>query len=212
MRRLIRFLWYAEALDRWSNKSAPRVFSAKRQPCSARTPKSRLSTSILRPLLRISVADTLTPDAPGDLLRWDWAHPVVANSQKGTECAAICRYCFRKNLLHQGNAITATEMSKVREWMEVHPDVKSVVVTGGEPLILPTSRLNLILTTLQEVESVEHIRISAKICSFNPYRILDDPGLLKMFRERCQARLGNTIWIETTSPTRKNLPTHRVKR
>jgi lysine 2,3-aminomutase len=110
-------------------------------------------------------------------------------------CAAICRYCFRKNLLHQGNTITATEMSKVREWLEAHPDVKSVVVTGGEPLILSTSRLNSILTTLQEVESVEHIRISAKICSFNPYRILDDPGLLKMFRERCQARLGNTIWI-----------------
>jgi L-lysine 2,3-aminomutase len=83
-------------------------------------------------------------------------------------CAAICRYCFRKNLLHQGNTITATEMSKVREWLEVHPDVKSVVVTGGEPLILSTSRLNSILTTLQEVESVEHIRISAKICSFNP--------------------------------------------
>ena len=58
-----------------------------------------------------------------------------------------------------------------------------------------TSKLNSILMTLQEVESVEHIRISAKICSFNPYRILDDPGLLKMFRERCQARLGSTIWI-----------------
>ena len=73
--------------------------------------------------------------------------------------------------------------------------VKSVVVTGGEPLILSTSKLNSILTTLQEVESVQHIRISAKICSFNPYRILDDPGLLKMFPERCQARPGNTIWI-----------------
>ena len=66
-------------------------------------------------------------------------------------------------------------MSKVREWLDAHPDVRSVVVTGGEPLILSTSRLNSILTTLQEVESVEHIRISAKICSFNPYRILDDP-------------------------------------
>jgi len=110
-------------------------------------------------------------------------------------CAAICRYCFRKNLLHNGSAITATEMAKVREWLEVHRNVKSVVVTGGEPLILSTPKLNSILTTLQEVESVEHIRISAKICSFNPYRILDDPGLLKMLRERCQARLGNTIWI-----------------
>jgi len=110
-------------------------------------------------------------------------------------CAAICRYCFRKNLLHNGSAITATEMAKVREWLEAHPNVKSVVVTGGEPLILSTSKLNSILTTLQKVESVEHIRISAKICSLNPYRILDDPGLLKMLRERCQARLGNTIWI-----------------
>ena len=85
-------------------------------------------------------------------------------------------------------------MSKVREWLDAHPDVRSVVVTGGEPLILSTSRLNSILTTLQEVESVEHIRISAKICSFNPYRILDDPVGGDVW-ERCRARLGKTIWI-----------------
>jgi L-lysine 2,3-aminomutase len=38
----------------------------------------------------------------------------------------------------------------------MHPDMKSVIVTGGEPLILSTSKLNSILTKLQEIESVKH--------------------------------------------------------
>ncbi|HAA82951.1 MAG TPA: KamA family radical SAM protein, partial [Thermotoga naphthophila] len=56
-------------------------------------------------------------------------------------------------------------------------------LTGGDPLLLSTEKLEKIVSSLREIDHVQIIRIGSKIPAFNPYRIIDDPDLLKMIRK-----------------------------
>ncbi len=108
-------------------------------------------------------------------------------------CAAICRYCFRKTQLNGDEEVTTASPEKVAAWLTEHPEVTSVVITGGEPLILSTPRIDAMLAAIRGVESVTDIRISAKIFAFNPHRILDDDTLVESLGRHSDD--GNRIWI-----------------
>jgi L-lysine 2,3-aminomutase len=53
------------------------------------------------------------------------------------------------------------------------------LLTGGDAFVLPTSRLEEVLARLREIKHVKLIRLGTRIPSYNPYRIIDDPALLK---------------------------------
>lgn len=59
-----------------------------------------------------------------------------------------------------------------------HPDITNVLLTGGDPLLLSTSRLAGILGALRAIPHVKIIRIGTKMPAFNPWRVLDDQDLL----------------------------------
>ncbi|MCD6384371.1 KamA family radical SAM protein, partial [Candidatus Sumerlaeota bacterium] len=61
-----------------------------------------------------------------------------------------------------------------------HPEITNVLLTGGEPLLLSTHKLERLISALREIEHVGIIRIGTKIPVFNPYRILEDPSLPEM--------------------------------
>jgi len=52
------------------------------------------------------------------------------------------------------------------------------LLTGGDPLVLTTNKLENIIRQLREIEHVEIVRIGTKVPAFNPSRILDDPGFI----------------------------------
>ena len=98
-------------------------------------------------------------------------------------CAAYCRFCFRKRLFMNENDEVTKDISEGLEYIRNNREINNVLLTGGDPLILSTSKLEPIIKKLREIDHVKIIRIGTKVPAFNPFRILNDPSLLEMFRK-----------------------------
>lgn len=98
-------------------------------------------------------------------------------------CAAYCRFCFRKRLFMDDNEEVTKDISEGLAYIREHPEINNVLLTGGDPLIMSTSKLEPIIRQLREVEHVRIIRIGTKIPAFNPMRIYNDESLREMFRQ-----------------------------
>lgn len=97
-------------------------------------------------------------------------------------CAAYCRFCFRKRLFMNENEEVTKDVSDGLEYIREHPEVTNVLLTGGDPMIMSTSKLEPIIQKIREIDHVKIIRIGTKIPAFNPYRIINDPSLHEMIR------------------------------
>lgn len=98
-------------------------------------------------------------------------------------CAAYCRFCFRKRLFMDDNEEVTKDISEGLAYIREHKEINNVLLTGGDPLIMSTSKLEPIIRQLREVEHVKIIRIGTKIPAFNPMRIYNDLSLMEMFRK-----------------------------
>lgn len=98
-------------------------------------------------------------------------------------CGAYCRYCFRKRLFRNDVKEAMADVTPGIEYISQHPEINNVLLTGGDSLILATSKLRSILERLRAIEHVKIIRLGSKIPVFNPMRIYEDPELLKLISE-----------------------------
>ena len=99
------------------------------------------------------------------------------------KCDSLCRYCFRKRLFIESEREYLQDWDAAYQYVRQHPEVTNVLLTGGDALMLPTSQLEEILVTLREIKHVRIIRLGTRIPSYNPYRIIDDPSLLKVIEK-----------------------------
>jgi lysine 2,3-aminomutase len=95
-------------------------------------------------------------------------------------CGAYCRFCFRKRLFTDGNTEVTHDISDALEYIRLHPEIKNVLLSGGDPMVMSTGRLEKIIQQLREIDHVRIIRIGTKMPVFDPYRILNDASLLEM--------------------------------
>ncbi|GAA0383513.1 KamA family radical SAM protein [Paenibacillus motobuensis] len=98
-------------------------------------------------------------------------------------CGAYCRYCFRKRLFRNDVKEAMADVTPGIEYISRHPEINNVLLTGGDSLILATSKLRNILEQLRAIEHVKIIRLGSKIPVFNPMRIYEDPDLLQLISE-----------------------------
>lgn len=98
-------------------------------------------------------------------------------------CAAYCRFCFRKRLFMDDNEEVTKDISEGLAYIRQHPEINNVLLTGGDPLIMSTSKLEPIIKQVREIEHVQIIRIGTKIPAFNPMRLYNDDSLREMFRK-----------------------------
>ena len=97
-------------------------------------------------------------------------------------CAAYCRFCFRKRLFMDENDEVTKDITEGLEYIREHKEITNVLLTGGDPMIMSTSKLEPIIKQIREIDHVKIIRIGTKIPAFNPYKITDDPSLHEMIR------------------------------
>jgi KamA family protein len=109
------------------------------------------------------------------------------------QCASFCRYCFRKRLFRPGSREANRHIEAGIEYIRAHEEISDVLLTGGDPLTLATSRLAEIIGMLSAIPHVRTIRIGSKIPAFNPYRISEDSEFLAMVREHASA--GTAIYV-----------------
>ncbi len=94
-------------------------------------------------------------------------------------CASYCRYCTRSRVV-SGVSEQKLEMQweKAFEYLENTPQVRDVLLSGGDPLLLSDSRLEKLLTRLSSIPHIQFLRIGSRIPNFLPQRIT--PELCQM--------------------------------
>jgi len=98
-------------------------------------------------------------------------------------CDGICRYCFRKRVFIEPQSEYLRDLPAALQYIREHREITNVLLTGGDPLVLTTSKLENIIRPLREIEHVQIIRIGTRIPTFNPHRIIDDAALLEMIEK-----------------------------
>lgn len=90
-------------------------------------------------------------------------------------CSMYCRHCTRKRIWAMGESPkTEFELTKMFQYVRRHPEIRDVIVSGGDPLTLPTSRIEFILKGLRKIPHVEIIRIGTRVPVVLPMRIDDE--------------------------------------
>lgn len=97
-------------------------------------------------------------------------------------CGGFCRFCFRKRLFMNDSVEASRDVSEGLKYIREHPEINNVLLTGGDPLMLSSKRLDRILSELRDIDHVKIIRIGSKMPVFNPYRVLNDPSLLETLK------------------------------
>ena len=97
-------------------------------------------------------------------------------------CATYCRYCTRARMVGGGEFLPEKRMWETAlDYIRAHPEIRDVLLSGGDPLILSDARLDWVLSRLHEIPHVEFLRIGTKVPAVLPYRIT--PDLLAILRK-----------------------------
>ncbi|MCP4473889.1 MAG: lysine-2,3-aminomutase-like protein [Gammaproteobacteria bacterium] len=87
-------------------------------------------------------------------------------------CAVYCRFCFRREQLASNNsALTAEELEMAYQYITDHRQIWEVILTGGDPLMMKPKSLQQILQRLDEISSVEVVRLHSRIPVVDSVRI-----------------------------------------
>ncbi len=97
------------------------------------------------------------------------------------QCAVHCRYCTRARWLGRGTC-TEQDWQEGFDYIRAHPEVRDVLVSGGDPLMLSDEKLNRLLQGFRSIPHVEIIRIGTKVPAVLPQRITPElVALLKQY-------------------------------
>ena len=92
-----------------------------------------------------------------------------------TQCATYCRYCTRSRIVGDPTAtFSQTEFEMQIEYLKRTPQVRDVLLSGGDPLVLAPKILERILSALSEIPHIEIIRIGSRVPVFMPMRITEE--------------------------------------
>ncbi|MEM4244801.1 MAG: KamA family radical SAM protein [Candidatus Nanoarchaeia archaeon] len=98
------------------------------------------------------------------------------------QCAMYCRFCTRKRKVGDPNKdIKWSDLHKGIEYIRSHPEVRDVVLSGGDPLLIETKRLEKIIKLVRAIPHVEIIRIGTRVPCVLPQRI--DQELCDMLKK-----------------------------
>src|SRR5262249_23859821 len=96
-------------------------------------------------------------------------------------CAVYCRFCFRRETVGPGRgALTGKALTAALDYIAGTPEIWEVILTGGDPLLLPPRRLKNILAALAAIDHVKVVRLHTRIPVVAPERIT--PALLRALR------------------------------
>ncbi|MFB0958683.1 MAG: lysine 2,3-aminomutase [Clostridiaceae bacterium] len=106
------------------------------------------------------------------------------------QCSMYCRHCTRRRFAGQHDAAVKKEpIDGCIEYIRQHPEVRDVLLSGGDALLIRDEMLEYIISSLRAIEHVEIIRIGSRVPVVMPQRITDD--LVNMLKKY------HPIWLNT---------------
>jgi L-lysine 2,3-aminomutase len=127
--------------------------------------------------LALNIPDLGDEPLPG--VQHKYAETVLVFPKQGQTCHAYCTYCFRwAQFVDEPELKMATaEISRVMDYLRQHREVTSVLITGGDPMIMGAPVLRRYIEPLLEpgLEHIESVRIGSKALAYWPQRFVSDP-------------------------------------
>jgi lysine 2,3-aminomutase len=92
-----------------------------------------------------------------------------------TQCASYCRYCTRSRIVGNPSAtFSRAEFEMQIDYLKRTPQVRDVLLSGGDPLVLAPKILEEILRRLREIPHIEIVRIGSRVPVFMPMRVTEE--------------------------------------
>ncbi len=129
-------------------------------------------------------------NAPEDPLNEDADSPVPSITHRypdrvlflmTSQCSMYCRFCTRKRKVSDSTKINSKWIQQGIDYIAAHPQVRDIVLSGGDPLMVTDYMLERVLAGLRAIPHVEIIRLGTKMPCVLPQRIT--PKLCKMLRK-----------------------------
>jgi len=90
-------------------------------------------------------------------------------------CGIYCRHCFRRRLAGRKEfAATQRQIATALRYIREHPEIREVILTGGDPLMLADQALESVLRQLKDIPSIRTLRIHSRMPVVNPFRITEE--------------------------------------
>ena len=106
------------------------------------------------------------------------------------ECALYCRYCLRKRMVGEPDwAMKQRELGEALAWIRRTPEIRDVLLTGGDPLVYSDDRLAWLLGELRAIPHVEIIRLGTRLPVTLPFRVT--PELCALLERH------HPVWVNT---------------
>lgn len=111
------------------------------------------------------------------------------------QCAMYCRFCTRKRRVGDlKKVIKNEEIKEGLDYIKENPQLKDVLISGGDPLLVSLNLLEKVIKDLTEIEHVKILRIGTRIPCSLPQRITQDKKLVKMLKKYSEIK---PIYINT---------------
>lgn len=107
-------------------------------------------------------------------------------------CTMYCRFCTRKRatMVRGGWDAISRDDERMIEYVRAHPEIRDVIVSGGDPLTLPYPKLKFFLDNLRDIPHVDVIRIGTRVPTTLPQKLYDKE-LVKILAG------AEKVWIQT---------------
>lgn len=90
-------------------------------------------------------------------------------------CAVYCRFCTRSRLVGNGGGPRSLDkLQPAFAYLRAHPEVRDLIISGGDPLAMSTSRLVALIEAVRAVPSIETIRLATRVPVVLPSRITEE--------------------------------------
>ncbi|MFA7290270.1 MAG: KamA family radical SAM protein [Melioribacteraceae bacterium] len=98
-----------------------------------------------------------------------------------SQCGMYCRFCTRKRKVGDSEKISMKQLESAFKYLEAHTEIRDVILSGGDPLMLTDVMLEKIIKRLRTIPHIEIIRIGSKMPCVLPQRIT--PKLVEMLKK-----------------------------
>lgn len=122
-------------------------------------------------------------------------YPQTALLLLTNRCAVYCRFCFRKRLVGVATEETLENINDAINYISSHPEINNILVSGGDPFVLDTNRIDQFLENLSRIQHLKFIRIGTRTPVVFPNRFLKDPSLLAVLKK--YSRVDRRLYIVT---------------
>ncbi|HXE57800.1 MAG TPA: KamA family radical SAM protein [Gemmatimonadales bacterium] len=127
------------------------------------------------------IVDSLNEDADSPVPNITHRYPDRALFLVSPVCASYCRFCTRRRKVGDPEKIPMSQFESAFRYLEQHTEIRDVIMSGGDPLLLSDRRLEAILARLRAIPHIQIIRIGSRVPCHLPERIT--PELCETLRK-----------------------------